>query len=157
MKPVYRLEIGDEAPSFRLPSHLDSIVTLEDYRGNGPVVLMFHPLCYTPVCANQVGSLQRVGDRYREAGAEVLILSVDSVPSKKSWAQELGGVDIPMLADFWPHGHVAAQYGVLRGEGISERAIFVVDKDGKIAWMKVYNITELPDDDEVLDAVRALS
>lgn len=156
MKPIYELEPGDEAPDFTLPSHLGGEVSLSEELDRAPIVLLFHPLCYTPVCADQVSRLQRERQAFEEAGARVLVISVDSVPSKQSWAEELGGVDIPMLSDFWPHGHVSARYGVLRGEGVSERAAFVVDRDGKIAWKKVFNLSESPDNEEILAAVRSL-
>lgn len=156
MKPVYEIDVGDEAPPFRLPSHLDREISLQEYRGERAVVLAFHPLCYTPVCTDEVRALQRQRQEFAAAGAEILVLSVDSIPAKKAWADELGGVEIPMLADFWPHGHVAARYGILRGEGISERAVFVVDRGGKVAWKKVYGLGETPDTGEVLAAVRAL-
>ena len=157
MKGIYSLEVGDPAPLFRLPSHLGEEVELDAYHGRCAVVLIFHPLCFTPVCLNEIKEFQQVRGGFDEAGSQLLVVSVDSVPAKKAWAAEMGGIDIPMLADFWPHGHVSAQYGVLRGEGISERAVFVVDKQGAIAWKKVYPLTELPDTAEILDVVKGLA
>jgi glutaredoxin len=81
---------------------------------------------------------------------QVLGLSVDSVPSLKAWAESLGGIQYPLLSDFYPHGAVAKKYGVLRPEGHSERALFVIDKAGVLRWAKVYDLDVQPDNDELL-------
>lgn len=78
---------------------------------------------------------------------QVLGLSVDSVPCLKAWAESLGGITYPLLSDFYPHGQVAETYGVLRSDGRSERAIFVVDKQGIIRYVDVHDIDEQPDND----------
>jgi glutaredoxin len=80
---------------------------------------------------------------------QVLGLSVDSVPSLKAWADSLGGITYPLLSDFYPHGQVAETYGVLRPEGKSERAIFVLDKQGIIRYVDVHDIDQQPDNDEL--------
>lgn len=80
---------------------------------------------------------------------QVLGLSVDSIPTLKAWAESLGGITYPLLSDFYPHGAVAKKYGVLRREGYSERAIFVVDKAGILRWSKIYDIDTQPDNDEL--------
>jgi len=78
---------------------------------------------------------------------QVLGISVDSGPCLKAWADSLGGITYPLLSDFWPHGRVAQSYGVLREEGYSERAIFVVDKRGIIRYVDVHDIDQQPDND----------
>lgn len=80
---------------------------------------------------------------------QVLGLSVDSVPCLKAWAESLGGISYPLLSDFYPHGRVTELYGVLRPEGYSERAIFVIDKQGIIRYVDVHDIATQPDDDEL--------
>jgi len=98
-------------------------------------------------------------DRYAEFArwnTQVLGISVDSVPGKKAWAETLGVKSFPLLSDFWPHGAVSRQYGVLRPEGFSERAIFVVGKDGRVRFRKVYPTKESPDLAEILDVVEEL-
>jgi glutaredoxin len=80
----------------------------------------------------------------------VLGLSVDSVPSLKAWAESLGGITYPLLSDFYPHGAVAKKYGVLRPEGHSERALFVLDRGGILRWAKIYELDTQPDNDELL-------
>ncbi len=93
--------------------------------------------------------------------AQVLDISVDSIPSHVAWRQkEIGPVEVPLCADFYPHGEVTRKFGILREglpvPGISERAAFIVDKDGKIAFAKVYGISQLPDIEELLQALRQL-
>lgn len=95
-------------------------------------------------------------DEFTSAGAQVVAISVDSVPSKKAWAESLGGFTFLVLSDFWPHGAVAKQYGVLREQGFAERATFVIGRDGAIRYADVReNIRDLPPLDEVLAAVQA--
>lgn len=72
----------------------------------------------------------------------------------KAWAASLGGIDYPLLSDFWPHGDVAQKYGVLRNEGITERAIFVVDRQGMIQYIDIHAISDQPDNDILRDAIR---
>ncbi len=78
---------------------------------------------------------------------EIIGISVDHVPCLKAWAESLGGISYPLLSDFWPHGEVAGKYGVLRKEGHSERAIFIIDRDGIIRYIDVHDIDDQPDND----------
>jgi glutaredoxin len=87
---------------------------------------------------------------------QVLGLSVDSKPCLFAWAESLGGITYPLLSDFYPHGMVAVQYGVLRSEGYSERAIFVIDKEGVIRYVDVHDIDEQPDNDVLLRVLEAV-
>jgi glutaredoxin len=86
----------------------------------------------------------------------VLGISVDSVPTLRAWAASLGGITYPLLSDFHPHGAVAARYGVLREDGTSERALFVVDKAGCVAYVDIHDIDDQPDNDVVLEALRRI-
>jgi peroxiredoxin len=144
------LSVGTLAPDFSLPSHNGRTVRLSDFRGKQLVILAFHPLAFTPVCAEQMRTYERERPKLDAANAHVLAVSVDAGPSKKAWADSLGGISYDLLSDFHPHGKVASDYGVMRSDGISERAIFVIDKAGKIAWAKQYAIPEQPDFEEVL-------
>jgi arsenate reductase-like glutaredoxin family protein len=85
---------------------------------------------------------------------QVLGISVDSTDCLRAWAKDLGGVNYPLLSDFWPHGEVAQRYGVLRKEGYSERAIFIVDKNGIVRYVDVHNIDEQPSNEELRRAIR---
>jgi len=86
--------------------------------------------------------------------AQVLGISVDSVPCNTAWEASLGGLNYPLLSDFWPHGAVAEQYGVLRDEGYTERAIIGIDKHGVVRFIDVHDINQVPDPHEVLEAMR---
>ena len=121
------LDVGTAAPDFELRSHHGATVRLSSFHGRKHIVLAFHPLAFTPVCAAQMQAYERERPRLDGLDAHVLALSVDAGPSKKAWAESLGGVSYDLLSDFHPHGHVAAAYGVLRADGLSERAIFVIE------------------------------
>ncbi len=86
--------------------------------------------------------------------AQVLGVSVDSVPCLTAWAESLGGINYPLLSDFYPHGAVAAKYGVLRDDGRSERALFVIDKNGIVCYVDIHDIDDQPDNDVVLAQLR---
>jgi peroxiredoxin len=146
------LKVGDDAPDFELRSHRGGTVKLSSFRGDRQVVVAFHPLAFTPVCATQMSGYQASLDRFESFGAAVLGVSVDAQPAKAAWAQTLGTVSFDLLSDFHPHGEVARRYGVYReNDGISERAIFVVDREGKIAWARTYAIPEQPDTSELFE------
>lgn len=145
------LQPGEQAPDFELRSHTGKTVKLSDFRGRKNVVLAFHPLAFTPVCATQMSGYESDLARFAAADAAVLGISIDAQPAKAAWAQTLGAISYDLLSDFHPHGEVAARYGVFRPkEGFSERAIFVIDRAGKVAWSKVYGIPEQPPNAEVL-------
>jgi len=108
-----------------------------------------------------VPALDARSQEFAALNAQVLDISVDSVPSHVAWRlKEVGPVKIPLCSDFYPHAEVTRKFGILREgppvPGISERAAFIVDKAGKIAFAKVYTISQLPDIDELLRALRAL-
>ena len=86
----------------------------------------------------------------------MLGISTDQVPTNEAWARTLGGLSYPLLSDHWPHGHVSALYGVLRGDGRAERALFVVGRDGKLAYAHVNEISKVPALDPVLAALDGL-
>src|SRR5436190_15018518 len=152
------LTVGDEAPDFELRSHKGGTVKLSDFRGKKNVVLAFHPLAFTPVCANQMRGYESDLARFERAGAVVLGISIDAQPAKAAWAKTLGSISYDLLSDFHPHGEVAQKYGIFRQkEGFSERAIFVIDKNGRITWSKVYNIPEQPQNQEVLAQLERLT
>ena len=95
--------------------------------------------------------------KFEGYNTQVLGISIDHVPCLKAWAESLGGISYPLLSDFWPHGAVAEEYGVLRGEeGRSERALFIVDKDGIVRYVDVHDIDEQPDNEEVFEVLRQL-
>jgi peroxiredoxin len=95
--------------------------------------------------------------RFEGSDTQVLGISIDSVPCNTAWAKSLGGISYDLLSDFEPKGDVARQYGVLRSEGYTERALFVIDKEGKIVYKDIHNIGEQPDNEVIFDVLRKLS
>lgn len=153
-------EIGDVAPDFELKSHLarERTVRLSDFRGKQNVVLAFHPLAFTPVCSAQMPAYETDLERFKEYDAQVLSISVDSQAAKTAWADSMGGISFDLLADFEPKGEVARLYGVYRDkEGFSDRALFIVNKEGKIAYKAVHNLPEMPKNETLFEELRKLS
>jgi alkyl hydroperoxide reductase subunit AhpC len=96
-------------------------------------------------------------ERFAGYDAQVLGISVDSIPSHVAWAKSLGGINYPLLADFHPKGEVAKSYGAWReADGIAERALFIVDKEGKIAYIDIHDISDQPDNEELFDVLRKM-
>ena len=83
-------------------------------------------------------------------------ISIDSPHASRAWAEHIGGLRFPLLSDFWPHGEVAKKYGVLRPEGMAERALFVIDKDGVIRYIDVHDIRERPDEEVLFEELAKL-
>lgn len=108
------LKAGDQAPDFELRSHRGGSVKLSDYRGRKNVVLAFHPLAFTPVCATQMGGYEADLSHFERADAAVLGVSIDAQPAKAAWAKSLEPISFDLLSDFHPHGEVAQNYGVFR-------------------------------------------
>ena len=150
------LPVGATAPDFALLSHQGTTVRLADFRGRQNVLLAFHVLAFTPVCAVQMQTYERERPRLDALETHVLAISTDAAPSKVAWAESLGGISFDLLSDFLPRGAVASAYGVMRDDGIAERAIFIVDKRGVIRWTKLYAIPEQPDIDEAIGVLAGL-
>ena len=96
-------------------------------------------------------------ERFNGYDAQVLGISVDSVPTNTAWAKSLGGLTYDLLSDFHPKGEVAKEYGAYREkDGISERALFIVDKGGKIAYKDIHDISDQPDNEDLFEVLRKL-
>jgi peroxiredoxin len=144
------ITIGANAPVFNLKDNRGNLVSLNDYKGK-KVLLSWHPLAWTSVCAEQMKSLEANYARFEALATIPLGFSVDPVPSKNAWAKELKIANLKLPSDFWPHGAVAKAYGLFRElEGFSERANVLVDEEGKVLWVKIYDIHQLPDVEEVI-------
>ncbi len=127
------LLIGDAAPDFALVNQFGETVSLSDFAGKKPVVLVFYPLSFSGICTGELCELRDNFDRFDRENVELLAISVDSKFVQKQFAEH-EGYKFSVLADFWPHGAVAKQYGVFLEEaGISNRATFVIDKNGNLA------------------------
>ena len=95
-------------------------------------------------------------ERFGQYDAQVLGISVDSVPCNTAWAKSLGGLTYDLLSDFEPKGEVARAYGAYRPEGFSERALFIVDKEGKLAYKDIHEISDQPDNEDLFEVLRKL-
>jgi peroxiredoxin len=142
--------VGDIAPDFTLKDHHNQDFRLSDFSGKR-VLLSFHPLAWTPVCADQMKALEARAEAFRALHTVAVGISVDSFPTKHAWAKELGLKETRLLCDFWPHGAVAHALGVFREEdGFSERANILVDGQGRVSFIKVYDIPQNPDFEEII-------
>ncbi|HWQ19192.1 MAG TPA: peroxiredoxin [Methanotrichaceae archaeon] len=149
-------KIGDKAKDFSLKDQNGNKFKLSDHLGT-KVVLSFHPLAWTSVCAMQMKSLEENKKAFDDLNVVAVGPSVDTVPSKKAWAESLGIKETSLLSDFWPHGGMAQAYGLFRDkEGFSERANVIVDENQNVAFLKVYELKQLPDIDEVLGVLRKM-
>lgn len=143
------IKIGQKAPDLVLKDQHNQEFKLSGLKGR-KVLLSFHPLAFTKVCARQMQALERNMKAFDLLNTVPVGLSVDTVPSKHAWAREIKVKNLRMLSDFWPHGKEAKGYGIFRKEqGFSERANILIDEFGKVIWVKVYPIKELPDLKEV--------
>lgn len=141
---VLRVKVGQQAPGFTLPSSSGEEVSLSDFRGRRNVVLTFVPAAFTPVCSQQWPGYNISLDLFERHDASLIGITTDNVPSLHAWTVAMGGLDFPAVSDFWPHGEVASKYGVLRGDGTTERALFVIDKRGVIRYIDVHDINKRP-------------
>ncbi|MBJ7281074.1 MAG: peroxiredoxin [Rhodoluna sp.] len=124
------LLIGDLAPEFSLPNQFGEDVSLNQFRGAKPVVLVFYPLSFSGICTGELCEIRDNFARFQSNDVELLAISVDSKYVQKVFAEQ-ESYKFSVLADFWPHGQVAKDYGVfLEEHGISNRATFVIDKAG---------------------------
>jgi peroxiredoxin len=147
------ISVGQTAPDFTLPNQDKKDVKLSDFAGKKNVVLVFYPLDWSPVCTNEHVCLVNDMKSFETLDAEVLGVSVDSVWSHKAFADKMG-ITYSLLADFHPKGAMSEKYGVYLGDkGITGRAIVIVGKDGKVAWVKNYDIPVVPDVKEVAAAL----
>jgi peroxiredoxin len=151
---IDRKKICENSVDFSLQDQNGKTFRLSEHIGKR-VLLSFHPLAWTSVCAKQMRSLEDNKANFSSLNSIAVGISVDSVPCKKAWAESLGIVDTPLLADFWPHGGVAQLYGILREkEGFSERANILVNERGDIAFSRIYELKQLPDMKEIIDVLK---
>ncbi len=147
LKPIdsmLKVKIGDIAPDFMLPSVSGGKISLSQFIGKKNVVLSFVPAAWTPVCSRQWPDFNRGKDAFDKNDAVLVGISVDNLPTLFAWTKQMGNLWFPVLSDFWPHGAVARKYGILRPEGISERAVFIIDKKGIIRYIDVHDINKRP-------------
>ena len=154
-RPSHPLPPGVSAPDFELKSTPDQTVSLAELRGH-PVILAFYPADWSPVCGDQMSLYNEMLHEFRRFNATLIGVSVDGVWCHAAFAKDRK-LHFPLLADFEPKGAVARAYGAFRAsEGVSERALFVIDKDGVIRWSYVSPIGVNPGADGILAALEAL-
>jgi peroxiredoxin (alkyl hydroperoxide reductase subunit C) len=156
LKPVDSrlvVQAGDQAPEFKLPGLSGHTVSLAQFRGRKNVVLSFVPSAFTPVCSAQWPGYSLAYDLLEQRNAVMLGITTDHLASLHAWTNLMGGLRFEALSDFWPHGRVAKAYGVLRGDGTTERALIVIDQQGVIRWIDVHDINERPPLEELVAAL----
>lgn len=141
---VLKVKEGDMAPDFTLRSVDGKTVSLSDYRGSKNVLISFVSAAWTPVCSDQWPGYNLAREEFERLDTVVIGITVDNIPTLYAWTKGMGGLWFPVLSDFWPHGRTAEAYGVLRGDGTAERALFVVDKKGVIRAVHVHDINTRP-------------
>lgn len=148
LKPIdsqLKVKVGELAPDFTLPSVAGGKISLSQFRGKKNVVISFVPAAWTPVCSDQWPGYNIVKDMFDENDAVLLGITVDNIPTLYAWTKQMGKLWFAVLSDFWPHGAVADKYGVLRSDGVSERALIFIDKKGIIRDIQVNDINKRPD------------
>ena len=154
MKKIKCIQAGDKAPEFTLDDQNEKPFILSAFSGK-QVLLSFHPLAWTSVCAKQMQSLEKNSTVFKQLNTVAVGVSVDTVPSKKAWADHLGIQKTRLLSDFWPHGAVAQKFGIFRtDDGISERANIIISPQQKVAYVQIYELGELPDIKEIITVLQ---
>ena len=149
------IEKGQTAPEFTLKDQNQKEISLKDFRGQN-VVLAFYPLDFSPVCSKEHACFHDDFSQFKGLNAQVLGISVDSAWTHKAFAEKLG-IEYPLLADFHPKGGVAEKYGLyLKDKGITNRATVIIDKDGIVRYVNVYDIPQQRANSELIEALGAL-
>jgi peroxiredoxin len=147
---------GTRAPDFTLSVTPDQKLSLHELRGQ-PVILAFYPADWSPVCGDQMALYNEVLPEFQKFGAELMGISVDGVWCHRAFAEDRH-LHFPLLSDFEPKGAVSRSYGAYRTEdGFSERALFVLDKDGIITWSYLSPVAVNPGADGILEALEGLN
>jgi len=141
---VLKVKTGYSAPDFTLPAVSGGKTSLSQYIGKKNVVISFVPAAWTPVCSDQWPGYGIVKSIFDKNDAILLGITVDNIPTLFAWTNQMGNLWFPVLSDFWPHGMVADTYGVLRSDGVAERALFIIDKKGIIHYIDVHDINKRP-------------
>ena len=148
LKPIdstVKIKVGEKVPDFILPSVSGDKIALNQFKGKKHVVISFVPAAWTPVCSDQWPGYNIVKDIFDKNNAILLGITVDNIPTLFAWIKQMGNLWFPVLSDFWPHGKVAKMFGVLRSDGVTERALFVIDKEGILRYSHVEDINKRPD------------
>jgi peroxiredoxin len=159
LKPVdsvLKVKVGQKSPDFILKAVSGKTVSLKDYKGKKNVVISFVPAAWTPVCSDQWPGYNIISDIFENNDAVLLGITVDNIPTLFSWTNQMGKLWFEVLSDFWPHGAVAEKFGVLRSDGVAERALFVIDKKGIVRYVDVHNINQRPPLEDLVRELESL-
>ncbi len=150
------IEVGDQAPDFTLRDQNNEEFTLSSYRGKKAILIVFYPLAFTGICTGELCTVRDDMSAFENEDVLTVSISVDSVYSHKIFA-EREGYEFPLLADFWPHGAVAQQYGVFNEQaGIANRGTFLVDKAGIVRFAEMNQPGQGRDADAWRAAIKSL-
>jgi peroxiredoxin len=153
---VKLIEVGNDAPNFTVMDENEQNISLSDYRGK-KVLLSWHPLAFTPICTDQMRSIENNWQKFQSLNTVPLGFSVDPTPAKKAWAIAIAIENLSLPSDFWPHGKVAKDYGIFdEKNGVSKRVNIIIDENGKVKWVKVYPSNEVPDINEVIQVISSM-
>ncbi|MDI6741078.1 MAG: redoxin domain-containing protein [Candidatus Edwardsbacteria bacterium] len=149
------VEVGRKVRAFTLKDQHGQDFRLSACQGS-LVLLSFHPLAWTSICATQMKNLEKAHKTLEKLQTIPVGISVDSVPCKEAWGRELKLNQLRILSDFWPHGGLAKKLGIFRPkEGFSERANVLLDAEGRVRLVKVYPLREVPDLEEIIGFIKA--
>ncbi|WP_291326300.1 peroxiredoxin [Desulfovibrio sp. UCD-KL4C] len=162
LKPVdstLKVAVGENAPDFYLPSITGKKVQLSSFRDKKNVVLSFVPAAFTPVCSDQWPGYNIAKDLFEQNDAILIGITADNTPCQFAWTHQMNkkGVWFPVLSDFWPHGRVAKLYGILRTDGVTERAIFIIDKKGVIRYIDIHDINTHPELGKIIRTLKEIN
>ncbi|MDI6860788.1 MAG: redoxin domain-containing protein [Caldisericia bacterium] len=150
------LKIGNKFIDFTLKDQNGEKITLSNFLGKR-VLLSFHPLAWTSICEQQMKDLEKNYDEFLKFNTIPFGISVDPQPTKKAWAEHMKLKNLKILSDFWPHGDISKLYGVFRDkEGFSERANILINEKGDIIFIKIYELSKLPELIEIFDFLKSL-
>ena len=160
LKPVdsqLKVKTGQEAPDFTLKAISGETITLSQYRNKKNVLLTFIPAAWTPICSDQWPGYNIARPLFEAHDTILLGISADNLPTLFAWTSQMGELWFQVLSDFWPHGAVADAYGILRKDGMAERALFLIDKKGILRFIHVGDINIRPDLGAIVEAVESLN
>lgn len=158
LKPVDSqptLKTGDLAPLFSLPAISGKTISLDQYRGIKNVLLTFVPAAWTPVCSDQWPGYNIAKSLFDKHDTTLIGISTDNIPTLFAWTKQMGVLWFDVVSDFWPHGAVSDSYGILRSDGTAERALVLINKQGRIAFFHVSDINVRPDLKLIIDQLKA--
>ncbi len=148
------VKVGDPMPDFDLPTIDGKRVRLSDFKGKKSLALSFVPAAWTPVCSGQWPGYNIAKNLFDDNNTALVGVSVDNLPSQFAWVSQMGGLWFPVASDFWPHGALSKSLGILRGDGVAERSLFLVDKDGIIRYIDVHDINSRPDLGKLVEVMK---